>query len=184
MKLPTEETFESIYHTCFPKLVAYLQPHTNNLHDAEDIASQTMLVLWKKWDSLPTHTQKGILCWLYSAARNFLHEKARKEAHTPAILSWEELPPQLHPEAPSEFDHAHAEEEYRQCLQELMRQLTKKESELLLDKIERQLSDHEIAAKYHDNGVHIFVLISASPKPKWYKTTSTIQYFWSHIEIL
>ena len=37
---------------------------------------------------------------------------------------------------------------------------------------------------YHDNGVHIFVLISASPKPKWYKTTSTIQYFWSHIEIL
>ena len=124
MKNPREESFESIYRICFPKLVAYLQPHTLNLQDAEDIASQTMHLLWRKWDTLPTHTQKGILCWLFTAARNYLHEKARKEAHSPTVISWEELPPQWHPEAPPDADPK------------------------FIDKIERRLSDEEIAAKY------------------------------------
>ena len=148
MKNPREESFESIYRICFPKLVAYLQPHTLNLQDAEDIASQTMHLLWRKWDTLPTHTQKGILCWLFTAARNYLHEKARKEAHSPTVISWEELPPQWHPEAPPDADPKCIEEEYRKCLQELLGQLSEKESRLLLDKIERRLSDEEIAAKY------------------------------------
>lgn len=148
MKLPMEETFESIYHTCFPKLVAYLQQHTHSLHDAEDLASRAMQILWQKWDSLPTHTQKGMLCWLISTARNLLHEKARKEAHSLDIISLEELPPQMHPEAPPDTDPRQAEEEYRNRLQALIEQLTEKESALLLDKIERHLSDREIAARY------------------------------------
>lgn len=148
MKQPAEETFESIYRTCFPKLVAYLQPQTKNLHDAEDIASQTMQILWKKWDSLSTHTQPGILYWLFSAARKLLQEKARKEKHAPTIVSWEELPPQQHPEAPPDADPHRQDEEYRQALQTLSGQLTKKERELLLDKIERHRSDREIAEQY------------------------------------
>ena len=148
MKQPAEETFESIYRTCFPKLVAYLQPQTKNLHDAEDVAAQTMQILWKKWDSLSTHTQPGILCWLFSAARKLLQENARKEKHAPTIVSWEELPPQQHPEAPPETDPRRQEEEYRQALLTLSAQLTKKERELLLDKIERHQSDLEIAKQY------------------------------------
>ena len=152
MKQPAEETFESIYRTCFPKLVAYLQPQTKNLHDAEDVASQTMQILWKKWDSLSTHTQPGILCWLFSAARKLLQEKARKEKYAPIIVSWEELPPQQHPEAPPDTDPLKQEEEYRQALLSLSRQLTRKERELLLDKIERHRSDNEIAEQ---NGITV-----------------------------
>ena len=100
MKLPTEETFESIYLSCFPKLVIYLQQYTANLQDAEDIASQAMMILWNKWDTMSSHTRRGLQCWLTVTAKNLLKEKNKKKKRTPPIISLDDLPPNLHPESP------------------------------------------------------------------------------------
>ena len=147
--MPTsqEETFESIYLSCFSKLVIYLHQYTQNRHDAEDIASQAMLILMRKWDSLPSHTQKGIFCWLVSTAHNLWMEEIKRRAQAPATVSLENLPPALHPASPHDMTPKQKEEEYRQCLQELSEQLPETEAALLHDKIVKQMSNEEIAAR-------------------------------------
>ena len=142
-----EETFEELYQICVPKLMAYLNFRSFSQQDAEDIVSRTTLLLWEKWDELPTHSQKGMLSWLLSTARNIAHEEDRRLARLAQILSLDELPPHMHPSVPPELSHEQREEEYRQILRRLMRQLSEQESELLLDKIERHRSDEEIAQR-------------------------------------
>lgn len=157
--MPTsrEETFESIYLNCFSKLVIYLHQYTQNRHDAEDIASQAMLILMRKWDSLPSHTQKGIFCWLLSTAHNLWMEEIKRRAQAPATVSLENLPPALHPASPHDMTPKQKEEEYRQCLQELSEQLPEAEAALLHDKIVKHMSNEEIAARLgiSVNAVHI-----------------------------
>lgn len=147
MKLPKEETYESIYADCFPKLVTYLQQHGNSLHDAEDIAAQSMLVLWHKWEALPNHSQQDILRWLLVTARNLALKEAYRASRRIHTLSLEDLPAQMHPAAPPEVTREEQEEEYHKYLTELTQRLSAKEAELLLDKIERRQSDEEIAAR-------------------------------------
>ena len=147
MKLPMEETYEAIYVQCFPKLLAYLQQHGNSLHDAEDIAAQSMLVLWRKWETLPNHSQQDVLRWLLATARNLALKEAYHASRRVPTVSLEDLPAQWHPAAPSEHSWQEQEEEYHQYLAELIQRLSHKEAELLLDKIERNKSDEEIAAK-------------------------------------
>ena len=147
MKLPMEETYEAIYAQCFPKLLAYLQQHGNSLHDAEDIAAQSMLVLWRKWETLPNHSQQDILRWLLVTARNLALKEAYRASRRIPTVSLEDRPSQCHPAAPSESSWLEQEKEYQQYLIELTRRLSPKEAELLLDKIERNKNDEEIAAK-------------------------------------
>ena len=147
MKLPMEETYETIYVQCFPKLLAYLQQHGNSLHDAEDIAAQSMLVLWRKWETLPNHSQQDILRWLLATARNLALKEAYRASRRAPTVSLEDLPSQFHPAAPSDPSPSEQEKEYHQYLTELAHRLSPKEAELLLDKIERNKSDEEIAAK-------------------------------------
>ena len=147
MKRSTEETYEAIYVRCFPKLVAYLQQHGNSLHDAEDIAAQSMLVLWRKWETLPNHSQQDILRWLLATARNLALKEAYRASRRIPTVSLEDLPPQWHPAAPPDSSLQEQEEEYYQYLAKLTQRLSHKEAELLLDKIERNKSDEEIAAK-------------------------------------
>lgn len=157
MKLSPEETFEAIYLFCFPKLVAYLQQHTHSLQDAEDIASRAMTVLWRKWDTLESHTQRGMLRWLTATAHNLLKEENKKQKRTPDVISLEDLPLYLHPEAPPEPDPIREEEEFRRELHRLSEQLSPSEAQLLHDKIICHLSNEEIAArlKVSVNTIHI-----------------------------
>lgn len=157
MSISQEETFESIYLSCFPKLVTYLHRHTHNLHDAEDIASQSMLILLEKWDTLPTHTRKGIFCWLITTARHLWMEEVKRRCLAPTTVSLENLPQGLHPEAPPDSTPKQKEKDYRECLQELSDQLPEAEAALLYDKVIKHLSNEEIAEQLgiSANAVHI-----------------------------
>lgn len=157
MSIPQEETFESIYLGCFPKLVSYLHQHTRNRHDAEDIASQSMIILMEKWDTLPTHTRKGIFCWLVTTAKHLWMEEVKRRMQAPATVSLENLPQGLHPEAPPDTTSTQQEEDYRERLQELAALLPEAEAALLHDKIVRHMSNEEIAEQLgiSANAVHI-----------------------------
>lgn len=63
------------------------------------------------------------------------------------LLSLDELPPYMHPSAPPDTSREQREEEYQQILRRLTARLPEKDRELLLDKIERQKSDDEIAQR-------------------------------------
>ena len=147
MSTSQEETFESIYLNCFSKLVSYLHLQTRNRHDAEDIASQSMIILMEKWDTLPTHTQKGIFCWLVTTAKNLWMEEVKRRMQAPATVSLESLPRSLHPKAPPDTTPAQQEEEYLEQLQELSDQLPEAEAALLHDKVVKQLRNEEIAER-------------------------------------
>lgn len=79
-----EQTYQTIYRSCFPKLVTYLQrKYACNRQDAEDIASQALHILWQKWDGLDSHTEAGILCWLFLTVQNLMRNEAKKKAAKP-----------------------------------------------------------------------------------------------------
>lgn len=142
-----EETFEEIYQICVPKLMTYLTFRSFSQQDAEDIVSRATMLLWEKWDDFPTHTPKGILCWLLNTVRNIAYEEERRMARLARLLSLDELPPYMHPSAPPDTSREQREEEYQQILRRLTARLPEKDRELLLDKIERQKSDDEIAQR-------------------------------------
>ena len=142
-----EETFEEIYRICVPKLMAYLQYRSYSQHDAEDIVSRAVKLLWERWDEFSTHSLKGILCWLLNTVRNIAHEEDRHRAQMAQILNLDDLPPHMHPPAPSDIPPEEREAEYQRLLRRLTEQLSDGERELLLDKIERHRTDTEIAAQ-------------------------------------
>lgn len=140
-----EETFEEIYQICVSKLMTYLMFRSFSQQDAEDIVSRATLLLWERWDEFATHSPKGMLCWLLNTVRNMAYEEDRRMARLAQLLSLDELPPHMHPSAPPDIPPERREEEYQQLLRKLTEQLSEQERELLLDKIERQRSDGEIA---------------------------------------
>ena len=142
-----EETFEELYQICVPKLMTYLTFRSFSQQDAEDIVSRATLLLWEKWDDFPTHTPKGVLCWLLNTVRNIAYEEDRRMARLARLLSLDELPPHMHPSAPPDMSREQREAEYQRVLRKLTEQLSEQDRELLLDKVERQRSDSEIAQR-------------------------------------
>lgn len=142
-----EETFEELYQICVPKLMAYLKFRSFSQQDAEDIVSRAALLLWEKWDEFPTHTPKGVLCWLLNTVRNIAYEENRRIARFTQMLNLDDLPPHMHPMVMPEMSREQREAEYQRVLRKLTEQLSEQDRELLLDKIERQRSDSEIAQR-------------------------------------
>lgn len=142
-----EETFEEIYQICVPKLMTYLKFRSFSQQDAEDIVSRATLLLWEKWDEFSTHTPKGVLCWLLNTVRNIAYEEDRRIARFAQMLNLDDLPPHMHPSVPPEMSCEQQEAEYQQMLRKLTDRLSEQDRELLLDKIERQRSDGEIAQR-------------------------------------
>ena len=157
MKPSAEESFENVYLVCFPKLVAYLSPYTQSRQDAEDIASHAMMILWKKWDTLESHTIQGMHAWLMLTARNLWMDETKKQRRSPLVLSLEQLSVDMCTEIPAELDLGENEKNFEEHLDLLSEQLTTTEAQLLRDKIAGQLSNEEIAARMgvSVNTIHI-----------------------------
>ncbi len=145
-----DEHFEDIFRACFSPIVKYLRSTEHlSLHEAEDIASETFLLMFQKWDSLEHHTKAAMYKWAAVTAKNLLRNRVKKKNREPIILSWEQdlTPAQMPQEAPS--DIGSAEEEYARCADRLMAAMTRDERELFTCKVLRRMSDTETAARLH-----------------------------------
>ena len=146
-----EERFEDIFRACFPPIVQYLQSaHGISRQDAEDIASEAFLLMYRKWDTLEQHTRPAMYRWGLQTARNLLKNENRKKNRAPIILSLEQdcaggLPLPEDGWTPG----SDVEKTYLQYVDRIMNSLSGDERELFSYKLDGRMTDREIATQMH-----------------------------------
>ena len=73
----SELTFEEAYIKNYDMLIRICQNKVSTA-DAEDIVSETFLLLFKKWDSFDNHSEKVLTAWLCNTIRFKCLEHNRK----------------------------------------------------------------------------------------------------------
>ena len=171
----TELNYSDIYRVCFPILVTYLQKgYVCNRQDAEDIAAEALHILWEKWDTLETHTEGGMLCWLLQTAKNLIRNETKKKTRRPETVSWDDLEEYQYPAAPPETSPHQAEEEYARYLTKITQRLSESDAALLRAKVIDRESDSEIASKL---GISVTTL-----RVRWLRAKHRISAMWDELK--
>lgn len=78
-----EARFRDLYETTYDDLVRFAQRRVDHGH-AEDLAAETMLVAWRRFDQLPEQPGDA-RAWLFGIARNLLLNARRGERRRGAL---------------------------------------------------------------------------------------------------
>jgi RNA polymerase sigma-70 factor, ECF subfamily len=65
--------FEDLFHACYPRVLGYAIRRTSDRAAAEEAASETFLIAWRRLDDVPAET----LPWLLGVARRVLANQRR-----------------------------------------------------------------------------------------------------------
>lgn len=71
---------EQVYSEYYPKVLQYLQNHTNGSMDAEDIAQNVFLKVFGKWDTFDPE-KSSISTWIFNIMRNTLIDHQRSMSY-------------------------------------------------------------------------------------------------------
>lgn len=76
------ETFnlEEIYSEYYPKVLQYIQNHTNGHMDAEDIAQNVFVKVFAKWDTFDP-AKSSVSTWIFNIMRNTLIDHQRSMSY-------------------------------------------------------------------------------------------------------
>lgn len=174
MNKSTEQTYQDIYRSGFPKLVTYLQRrYPCNMQDAEDIAARALHILWPKWDSIEPHTEAGMVRWLFLTAQNLMRDEAKKNRRRPEVISLDEMADSQHPISPPDPTPEQTEEEYSRYLAEIMQHLSESDAALFRAKIVDLEGDESIAARL---GLSVNTL-----RVRWLRVKRRILTIWDDI---
>lgn len=78
-----EDAFREFYEAVYPDVLRYAQRRTGREH-AEDVAAQTLLVVWRRFDDVPHHPDPA-RAWVFGIARNVLLNDRRGEQRRDAL---------------------------------------------------------------------------------------------------
>ena len=175
MNKSTEQTYQEIYRSAFPKLVTYLQRrYPCNWQDAEDISAQALHILWQKWDTLESHTEAGMLRWLLLTTQNLMRDENKRKHRRPQLLSLEELTDNQHPLTMPELTLQQSEQEYTNYITEIMQRLSESDAALFHAKIIDHKPDEEIAARL---GLTVNAL-----RVRWFRIKRRILAMWDDLQ--
>lgn len=65
--------FEAMFRACYPRVLAYALRRTEDRGSAEEVASETFLIAWRRLDAVPEES----LPWLLGTARRVLANQRR-----------------------------------------------------------------------------------------------------------
>lgn len=88
-----DEAFRELFETFGPKVKSYMMRQGADPHVAEDLAQETMLVVWRKAD-LYSECKGSAATWIFTIARNLRIDRLRRERPFQAL-------PEGHNEEPS-----------------------------------------------------------------------------------
>ncbi len=73
-----EQIFNNIYNSYYKKIYAFCVIRLDgNTEEANEIAEEAFFTLSVKWDSLNSHSEAALASWVYSAAKNLIHNHRR-----------------------------------------------------------------------------------------------------------
>ncbi len=153
---PVLGEFSDLYHDYFPKVFAYVYGRVQDKEISLDIVSDVFEKAYMKMKSLRSPDSFG--SWLFTIARNEVSSHWRKEK--PAVkaaqdAAWET---EMHrqPKSPEET-LLHAER--LAALAALVRQLPRREQEIIALKFDAELTNREIATVLNTSEVNVRVTI-------------------------
>lgn len=136
------EAFALLYDRYVQPLYHYCYHRTNNVHEAEDLTSQTFLAAL---EAFPKYRRGGhFAAWLFTIARNKVIDYYRRMSHVP--LDEASAPP-LHPDLAGESESA----QQKRVLLSLIGRLEEDEQELIRLRYVAELPFAEIARALHKN---------------------------------
>ena len=156
-RLPGQITeFADLYNQYFPKVFAYVYGRVQDRETSLDIVSDVFEKAFIKVQSLRSPESFG--SWLFTIARNEVSSHWRKEkpaARAAQAAAWEN---ELHnqPRGPEETI---LHKERLHALSVLVRQLPKREQEIIALKFDGELTNREIAAILDTSEVNVRVTI-------------------------
>jgi len=155
---PTAEPtqFTDLYHQYFPKVFAYVYGRVQDKEVSLDIVSDVFEKAFIKMRSLRSPESFG--SWLFTIARNEVSSHWRKTkpaAKAAQEAAWEnEL--HAHPKGPEETV---LHKERLAALSELVRQLPRREQEIIALKFDAELTNREIAGVLSTSEVNVRVTV-------------------------
>jgi RNA polymerase sigma-70 factor (ECF subfamily) len=155
---PTAEPaeFTDLYHQYFPKVFAYVYGRVQDKEVSLDIVSDVFEKAFIKMRSLRSPDSFG--SWLFTIARNEVSSHWRKTkpaAKAAQEAAWEnEL--HAHPRGPEETV---LHKERLASLSELVRQLPRREQEIIALKFDAELTNREIAGVLNTSEVNVRVTV-------------------------
>lgn len=135
-----KQAFARLFDYFAPRLKTYLMRLGANASAAEDMAQESMLILWRKAESFDPR-QANVRTWMFTIARNKRIDALRREKR-PEL---DPNDPALVPAAPAQADENFAALEHEDVLREAIAALPKEQAELLRvcyyeDKSHRQIA--------------------------------------------
>ena len=82
-------TFQCLFLTFWPKVRAMLMRQGADIETAEEIAQETMLAVWRKFNQF-SNDRGSLSSWIFAIARNLRIDRMRQEPFAPAVT---EAPP-------------------------------------------------------------------------------------------
>ena len=170
-----EERYEDIFRTCYPAIVKYLQiSHNLNRHEAEDIASEAFLLMYRKWDTIEHHNRGAMYRWAMLTAVNLLKNQQKKQSRKPIVLSLEQdILPQHIPYSEEWFAGDFSPNTYQTYADRVQAFLSPNERNLFVCKVLKHMNDAEIAEELH--------ISLGTLRTRWSRLRKKISRHWDEI---
>ncbi|WP_206192469.1 RNA polymerase sigma factor [Scrofimicrobium canadense] len=107
------EHFPDCFRDNYPDILAFAARRSSDRADAEDIASETFTIAWRRWADAPKQPRP----WLFGSARNLLAERNRGENRRLRLASKSAAQP--HPFQPSLSDEVAGTLDFQAAWEEL-----------------------------------------------------------------
>ncbi len=160
-----EHIFDEIYIAHFENIKNFCKSRLNNdANIAEDITQLSFFILYVKWDTLNSHTEKVLLAWLYKTAKNITKNHIKKSQRDTTVSLDEYLEKGYEIADETYFVDDITYQAYREALE---RELSSDELKLLNYVLNENFSLHEIAIILDKN--------VSTVKSRWLRLRKKIQ---------
>jgi len=153
---PTIGEFSELYNEYFPKVFAYVYGRVQDKEVSLDIVSDVFEKAFMKVQSLRSRDSFG--SWLFTIARNEVSSHWRKEKPAQKAAQEAAIEKELHSQPRSPEDTL-LHKERLAFLSGLVRQLPKREQEIIALKFDAELTNREIASVLSTSEVNVRVTI-------------------------
>lgn len=162
-----EKEFENVYNQYFLKIYHYIRRHTLNDQDAEDLASDVFLSVYRHFDSFDP-TKAKMSTWIFVIAKNRLKNyyranQSKDEVDGEEVIAW------LSDE--HDWDEALRLEEQRHAITRLLESLPEIDQQIVILSYFHDKTSQEVAQELGISAINVRVRLSRALK-KMKKTAS------------
>jgi RNA polymerase sigma-70 factor (ECF subfamily) len=125
-QLRDRDAFAALFRVFAPKLKAWLMRGGTNATAAEEMAQETMLLVWQK-AALYDPRRAGASTWIFTIARNQRIDALRRERHPSTLME----DPAHEPEAPLQADRIMTQAQQQQRIKAALQTLPAEQAEVI-----------------------------------------------------